>query len=413
MNRTLVCVLCQTRSWELTWPNFKKNILDALQADLALSISVPDNYNYSNPFWQHAKYKITFPEYDDWGDALDYIQDVETNFSHINKPNWRHLLEIGEYWLGGVKNHPKQQPGSGAIIFIARWYLLQFIKNEKIFEKYDRVIITRSDFMHNVLHPSVTILDPSYIWIPDGEGYGGVTDRHAVLSRYNYEQYLNLMSNIVTKTNEYIYLMGNFNQWNPERFLKLNILEQMAQIKFYPYHMYSVRQTTDNTTWAKGSYRSEHGHFIKYDLEYASYASIHSHIVKQHDWKSIIVDNDPNNCFNSFVLTENKEYIVYDENRDTYHERRPDQDPNFVLVLDSKNGQGELFLSSIHIGLFERISVAKVRINEFQPGYFSLQALDTNETLFMHNGNLAKGTDVSGVPTFILKNRYHRIMSKT
>jgi len=410
MNRTLVCILCQTRSWELTWPKFKHNILDALQADLALCISVPDNYNYQNPLWQHAKYKITFPEYDDWGDALDYIQDVETNFNHTNKPNWREALQIGNYWLGGVKNHPKQQPGSGAIIFAARWYLLQFIKNENIFDKYDRIVVTRSDYIHNVPHPSVTILDPTYIWVPDGEGYGGITDRHAVLSKYNYEEYLNLMSNLVTKHSDFLFKMAN-DSWNPERFLKLNVLEQKRQIKFYPYHMYTVRQSNDHTTWAKGSYSSEHGHYIKYDLEYSSTVSITPHIEKQKDWVNIIVNNSALNCFNAFIQTENDEYLTYDEEKDIYRVVEKNESPSFVLVLDCKNGQGEIFLSSIHIGLFERVSVNKVSIKESQPGWFSMQTLDTNEYVFVHNNILSKSSESVMPNLFKLKNRYHRIMN--
>ena len=115
MHRTLVCILCQTRSWEVTWPGFKNNILDALHADLALCVSIPENYNYQNPFWQHAKYKTTFPEYEDWATAFDHAQDVELNFTD-NKPNWRKLLEYNKgYWLGGIKHEQNAHSGSGAI----------------------------------------------------------------------------------------------------------------------------------------------------------------------------------------------------------------------------------------------------------------------------------------------------------
>jgi len=412
MNRTLVCVICQTRSWELTWPNFKRNVLDALQADLALCISVPDNYNYQNPFWQHAKHKISFPEYEDWGEALDYIQEVELNFQVNNRPNWRQLLAItGENWLGGVKDNYRQQPGSGAIIFTARWYLLQYIKNEKLFDKYDRIIVTRSDFMHPVLHPSVTILDPNYIWIPDGEGYGGVTDRHVILSKYNYEEYLNMMSNIVTRPMDYFYKMINYS-WNCERFLKLNILDQNRQIKFYPYHMYTVRQSNDHTTWAKGSYHSEHGHYIKYDQEYTASISIGPHIQHQRDWVDLIVNNTAVNCFNSYVLTENNEHITYDKVTDTYRVVEPGEEPSFVLVLDCKNGQGEMFLSSVHIGLFERVSLQKVKITESDSGYFTMKTLDNDETVFMFNNLLSKGHEVYGPSAFRLRNRFHTIMSQ-
>lgn len=410
MNRTLVCVICQTRSWELTWSGFKRNVLDILQADLALCISVPDNYNYQNPFWQHAKHKITFPEYEDWGQALDYIQDVELNFPNTSKPNWRRLLDLdGENWLGGVKDELRQQPGSGAIIFTARWYLLKFIENENIFSKYDRVIVTRSDFMHTIPHPSVTIMDPKYIWIPDGEGYGGITDRHVILSKYNYREYLNLMSNIVTSPTEYFYKMVN-NHWNCEKFLKFNILDQQRPIRCYPYHMYTVRQRNDHTTWAKGSYHSEHGHYIKYDQEYNSTTALENIIKNQNDWVDVIHNTTPFNCFNCIILTENDEMIGFNKEEDCYKVSDPNILPNHVLMLDGKNGEGEIFLSNLHIGLFERFSLQKVKVTQVGKENYTLHTIDTGETIFTYNNILGKGYEPQGPSTFKFRNRYNKII---
>jgi len=412
MNRTLVCVICQTRSWELTWPKFKKNVLEALQADLALCISVPDNYNYLNPFWQHAKHKIVFPEYDDWGDALDYIQEVELNFDTSNRPDWRQLHGVThENWLGGVKRDGETLPGSGGIIFTARWYLLRYIESEKLFDKYDRLIVTRSDFLHNVVHPNVTIFDPNYIWVPDGEGYGGITDRHVILSKHNYKQYLNLFANIVLRPDDYFYKMINYS-WNCERFLKLNILEQRRSIKFYPYHMYTVRQSNDQTTWAKGSYHSEHGHYIKYDHEYSAAIEIEKHIKKQTDWVDIVKNNNAMNCFNAYVTTEDGTLITYEEEKDIYRLAEPNEELTFALVLDCKNGEGELFLSSIHMGLFERMPLQRVRVQETSPGYFTMQTVEHNEILFVYNNILAKATELGGPSVFKLKNRYHLVMNQ-
>jgi hypothetical protein len=406
MNRTLVCVICQTRSWELTWSGFKRNVLDVLQADLALCIGVPDNYNYQNPFWQHAKYKITFPEYEDWGDAFDYIQDVELNFIETNKPNWRKLLDLnGENWLGGIKDSHRQQPGSGAIIFTARWYLLKFIENEDIFSKYDRIIITRSDFIHNIIHPYVTLMDPKYIWIPDGEGYGGMTDRHVILSKYNYKQYLNLVSNIVTNPLDYFDKMIHYN-WNCEKFLKFNILNQQRAIKCYPYHMYTVRQINDHTTWAKGSYHSEHGHFIKYDKEYTAATSLQNMIKNQQDWKSIIHESNPFNCFNCLIYTENDETIGFNETVDCYQVSDSSTLPNHILMLDGKNGEGELFLSNRHLGLFERFSLQKVKITKIGDESFTMNTIDTGEYLFIYNNILGKSYEPQGSAIFKLRNRY-------
>ena len=44
MTKTLVCIIAQTRSHEVTWDNFKKNVLDELHADLALCIGINKDY---------------------------------------------------------------------------------------------------------------------------------------------------------------------------------------------------------------------------------------------------------------------------------------------------------------------------------------------------------------------------------
>ena len=44
-------------------------------------------------------------------------------------------------------------------------------------------------------------MDEKCIWIPDGEHYGGYTDRHVVLSKNNIESYLNIFTNFFSNVN--------------------------------------------------------------------------------------------------------------------------------------------------------------------------------------------------------------------
>ena len=56
---------------------------------------------------------------------------------------------------------------------------------------YDRIIHTRLEFVWLRPHPSLHLLSPHAVWIPSGEDYyGGVNDRHAVLSRAAAEVYM-------------------------------------------------------------------------------------------------------------------------------------------------------------------------------------------------------------------------------
>ena len=58
MKKTLVCIIAQTRSHEVTWDKFEKNVLNELNADLALCIGVTGNYNFNNPFWKKEYLKF-------------------------------------------------------------------------------------------------------------------------------------------------------------------------------------------------------------------------------------------------------------------------------------------------------------------------------------------------------------------
>jgi hypothetical protein len=86
--KTLVIILNDTRSHELTFNNFKKNVIDELNADLCLCIGVKPDYDYDNQFYKLAKYKFTYNEPDDYSDALDYAYNL------IKKPKYEFLNNI-------------------------------------------------------------------------------------------------------------------------------------------------------------------------------------------------------------------------------------------------------------------------------------------------------------------------------
>ena len=65
MSKTLVIVLSETRAFELTFDNFKKNVIDVLNADLCLCIGIKKDYNYDNPFYKLCKYNFFYDENED------------------------------------------------------------------------------------------------------------------------------------------------------------------------------------------------------------------------------------------------------------------------------------------------------------------------------------------------------------
>lgn len=353
MSKTIVIVLSETRASELTFDSFKKNVIDELKADLCVCIGVKPDYDYNNPFYNLSKYKFTYNEPDDFGDAFEYayntfsqnkpkyeclhnvnalsgkIQNpqqstnnitfygnIDDNLTNINNFNddefvvynndfqddlfknkiygikntdsttnlvsqenvitykkplyWREFLKVKDQFLGGVHDSDNQHPGSAGILIFFRWFLLKNLIDNDLINKYDRFIITRSDFIYQLPHPKVEYMNKNYIWIPDGEYYSGYTDRHVVLCKNNIESYLNIFNNFTLRSNEYFMKMKNKNDWNLEQLIKFHLEQNnvLHLVKEFPYIMYSVRNINGTTRWSAGTYSSELNYYIKYPSEY-------------------------------------------------------------------------------------------------------------------------------------------------
>ena len=349
MPKTLVIVLSETRAHELTFDSFKKNVIDVLNADLCLCIGVHPDYDYNNPFYKLAKYKFTYNEPDDYGDAFEYAYNllslsrskyecfknvnalnesnhipetstedivyygktdevanvenynddeivmytsnadilrrnhvygiktrsnnhaIQQNVMTYKKPlHWREFLKVKDQFLGGIKDDQHQHPGSAGILIFFRWYLLKCLVENNLINEYDRFIITRSDFIYQLPHPKIEYMDEHHIWIPDCEHYYGYTDRHVILSKTNIESYLNILNNMVLRSNEYFMKMRKYDDWNLERLIKFHLKQNnvLRLVKEFPYIMYSVRNINGSTRWSQGIYSNEFGYYIKYQTEY-------------------------------------------------------------------------------------------------------------------------------------------------
>ena len=350
MKKTLVIVLSETRTSELTFDNFKKNVINELNADLCVCIGVKPDYDYDNPFYKLAKYRFLYDEPDDFGDAFEYayniisekkqkyecllnvntiygkkIQESTENITYygnddnitdrindfdddeiiihtkdfndlslknqvygiknssdnifFNEENvitykkplyWRKLLKIKNNLFGGVKDDEDQHVGSAGILIFFRWFLLKNLIENDLINKYDRFIITRSDYIYQLPHPKVENMDENYMWIPDCEYYGGYTDRHVILSQKNIENYLNILNNLVCRSNEYYMKMINKSDWNLEQLIKFHFEQNniIHILKEFPYIMYAVRNNNGSTRWSVGEYSNQYGYYIKYKTEY-------------------------------------------------------------------------------------------------------------------------------------------------
>ncbi len=219
--------------------------------------------DFQDNFWKNQVYGIK--------NSNNTNLVTQENVITYKKPlYWREFLKVKEQFLGGVIDRHDQHPGSAGILIFFRWFLLKNLIDNNLINKYDKFIITRSDFIYQLPHPKVEHMNNNYIWIPDCEHYGGYTDRHVILSKNTIEPYLNIFNNFVLRSNEYFMKMKNYSDWNLERLIKFHLEQNnvLHLVKEFPYVMYSVRNINGTTRWSYGTYSNELGYYIKYQSEY-------------------------------------------------------------------------------------------------------------------------------------------------
>ena len=256
---TLVIVMGNLRGGELAWQSLYRNVLAVNDADLALMIGDTAPQYQNSTMFDRAEYVWSFPEYEDWADALDLIHESS---------NWRETLiplahPEGSI-LGGVK--AKDFKGSGAVIFMIRWFISQKIQELDLTSKYERFIITRSDHYYYCEH-DLSELDNESLWIPEGEDYKGITDRHLVVSAQDVLAALNILPPLLSHPEDY----GVQNrEFNPERLILQRWTEEglVDKVRRFSRMMFTCGQEGDTTRWRKLGLSVKEGVQLKYSAEY-------------------------------------------------------------------------------------------------------------------------------------------------
>ncbi len=269
-NRTLVIILGETRAYKHTFQRFKDNVLNHLSADLALCVADRDIEWKANPFYANAKYTWLFPDVDDWSEAYEFAARTvyyDHQYKVPNSTHWKTILSVGDQFMGGVKGKGAHKGSAGILLFM-RWWLQQQLKS--VIDQYDWFIVTRSDYYYLHPHPNYIFNDTSgTIWIVEGEDWGGVTDRHAVLPRIHVNTWLEFVDSLMKDTNKIVRQMRG-KTWNLEAVLKWRLQEQdvWKLVKRFRQVMFTVRDKDTRTRWSTGTYNPQLGLFVKYPDEY-------------------------------------------------------------------------------------------------------------------------------------------------
>jgi hypothetical protein len=200
------------------------------------------------------------------------------------------MLQLGGIWRGGIRSpDPHPQPSRTSVHFFCRWLLLRGLQQDGVLDRYDRFVITRSDFVWLCPHPPLSVLDRGAIWVPNGEHYGGLPDRHVVVSRADVVNCLNIIEDILLHPTQLYEEMKDRPTWNMEQFLQLHLHRKgiLHKVKMFPYVMYTARHVHDDSpTWSRGRYESTVGHYVKYEREFRAANAYATIIQSRADWET-------------------------------------------------------------------------------------------------------------------------------
>ena len=242
----LVILIGQGRGGEYAWKSLKKNVLEPLHADLATYFTAESK---SDMLQSMARYSWQLPEYDDWGVAMDKMSSE----CEVNPGQWRKLCEIPGIMLGGVNGCGDGGSGSGGILLAFRHAVSQKLTELALWEKYKYFILTRADHVYLCTHPNPSTMDQGSIWVPEGESYGGFTDRHLVATSSLFRKAIDFKQTVLCHADEWFSRLSGQGGINLEILLQRMWAYQGLSVKSFPRCMFAVRMPGDKTRWSQGS----------------------------------------------------------------------------------------------------------------------------------------------------------------
>lgn len=254
MEKTIVVLIGNPRGGEKAWSTMYKNLLKPYKADLAVCFGY--NKDKSSSLYSKSKYVWEIPEYDNWEDY--YTQNLH------DSDWWKKSFELGsETGFSGLFG----TIGSSGIACAFLHYLLNYKKN--ILLKYDRIIVTRSDYFYL---KEVPILSNDSFWSPTGEEYGGITDRFFIFPSSDIDIVLGMFDNYINTDKLYEDFCNHPQLLNIERsyFNYFQRIDYLKKLKKFCRVQFLVKTKNDPTRWSETNIPVPYNEdlYIKYESEY-------------------------------------------------------------------------------------------------------------------------------------------------
>lgn len=287
-NRVLVGIIASTRAERLTFKSLKENVLDVLDADLALAVSVRGGGSGSqseSPLRAHAKYifEICDPLHNNYTDFVVQVARLCSKRQNELRMSRQETIQFKaarlyrlnpRSWFRGFISHPHK--GSEWFLMFYRWLLLQGLKHAGALNRYRALILTRSDLFYLAPHPPVPALIPTQIMVPEGGDFAGIVDKHQVMSMAAAVHVLGMLEFLTRELSTVVpAITGMQPEVNFEKVV-LNYLmwAGITMVSHFPRTMFVVTdsedssrhsgQRGDGSSWAS----KEFGQVVKYESEY-------------------------------------------------------------------------------------------------------------------------------------------------
>tara|TARA_B100000886_G_C20426230_1_gene494168 strand:- start:473 stop:1348 length:876 start_codon:yes stop_codon:yes gene_type:complete len=223
----LVILAGSPRGGEKTWESLFNNVINPLNADLAICCS--NKWDQNNSLFKNAKYKWIFNEYDDYKDY----------YKERFKGTWE------EYFKTGIDTGLYT---SGLVHFVFK----DIIKNQylEILEKYKYIIYTRFDQFYLNTHPEVK---DNEILIPEGEDYFGICDRHAAFPSKYSEDFLSICEYVDNKIA--LENVPDFNNCETTFLSHMKANGLLNKVKRFKRMQFTASLKGEHTNWRVAKYR--------------------------------------------------------------------------------------------------------------------------------------------------------------
>ncbi len=253
MNKKYLVILAGSpRGGEKTWHSLYRYVTHPLNADLAICCG--NDISKSSSLYQNAKYKWLFKEYEDW---IDYYKE--------NK-----LFNAIDYLKKGIKTGLFN---SGSVHYAIKDIILK--NHIDTIKKYDYIIYSRFDQFYIDYHPELNQED---IFIPEGQDYFGIRDRHAAFPAKYADKILDICDFINSK--ESIQNIPDYLNCETSYLDHLQYIDLHRKVKRMKRFQFTTAIEGDNTRWRIAIYRLWFSNKIKLKYPDEFFVSFQNRTVK-------------------------------------------------------------------------------------------------------------------------------------